>query len=91
MSEDGLFTGEFLDHRRTHGKEVSKVEQLDRELTTIQALHHTANTGVSGGKFEIQDKANFADNGLFGKVANFAKVKEMGPENAFTKNMGTKN
>ncbi|AOW58991.1 Dot/Icm T4SS effector PI phosphatase SidF [Legionella pneumophila] len=90
MSEDGLFTGEFLDHRRTHGKEVSKVEQLDRELTTIQALHHTANTGVSGGKFEIQDKANFADNGLFGKIANFAKVKEMGPENAFTKNMGTK-
>lgn len=90
MSEDGLYTGEFLDHRRTHDKKVSKVEQLDRELTTIQALHHTANTGVSGGKFEIQDKANFADNGLFGKIANLAKIKDMSPENAFTKNLGTK-
>jgi hypothetical protein len=77
-SADGLYTGEFLNTKR-HQKEVlSDVEQLDRQLTTIQGLHHTANTGVSGGKFKV-DKAGFADNGLLGKVASFAKVDKMKP------------
>ena len=90
LSEDGLHTGEFLDYRRTQGEDVHSIEILDRELTCIQALHHTANTGVSGGKFAIQDKQNFADNGLWGKIASFAKVKNMTPESAWTKNMGSK-
>lgn len=90
LSEDGLHTGEFLDYRRTQGDEVHPIEALDRELTCIQALHHTANTGVSGGKFAIQDKQNFADNGLLGRIASFAKVKNMTPESAWTKNIGSK-
>ncbi|CDZ75815.1 hypothetical protein BN59_00074 [Legionella massiliensis] len=89
MSDSGLYTRQFLDRKRTHREEVSPIEALDRKLTTIQALHHTANTGVSGGKFEI-DKAYFADNGLYGKVANLAKVKDMQPKNAITQNLDLK-
>ena len=90
LSPDGLYTGEFLNQRRTHGNGPSEVERLDRELTTIQALHHTANMGVSGGKFQIQNKANFADNGLWGKIAHLAKIKTMSPTPAFKKNRGLK-
>lgn len=90
LSPDGLYTGEFLNHRRTHGKAPSDVERLDRELTTIQALHHTANTGVSGGKFMIQDKANFADNGLWGNIASLAKIKSMSATPALKKHVRLK-
>lgn len=89
MSEDGLYTGDFLNRARTHGLRPHDIEKLDRELMTIQALHHTANTGVSGGKFKI-NKKGFADNGLFGKIANLAKIKEMHYKNAITSHLKRK-
>lgn len=75
--DDGLFTGLFLNQKRTHCRDnVSVLEKFDRIFTTIQALFHTGNMGVSGGKFGI-DKESFADNGLWGVIAKFAQIKNM--------------
>ena len=150
-SDLGLYTGEFFSNRGEESVEVYKQGHM-----VIQALHHTANTGVSGGKFDTREsswknwnwdrilggstllaaalvllsiffppaglflaglgltyvtgglislvgfiaigagisavisifdkeKPIFNDNGLLGKVANFAKVEKMGPESVWTK------
>lgn len=68
-----------------HTKEDSLRDEVNTELLTIQTLHHTANTGVGGGKFAIRNKHGFADNGLLGKVANLAKLPNVGQPKLFDK------
>jgi hypothetical protein len=38
----------------------------------------------------FQDKRNFADNGLFGDIAKFAKIETLMPKSAWKKNIGKK-
>lgn len=68
-----------------HTKEDTLRNEVNTELLTIQTLHHTANTGVGGGKFAIRNKHGFADNGLLGKVANLAKLPNVGQAKLFDK------
>ncbi len=74
-SETGLHSGDYF--KKTSEKD-SLSQKIDRKLTTIQTLHHTANTGVGGGKFELNKKDGFTDNQLLGKPAKLAKVGKLG-------------
>lgn len=77
----GLYDGEYFAPKSTGLN--TRGEQIDAQLMAIQTLHHTANTGVGGGKFAIRNKEGFADNGLLGKVASLAKLKGIGAEKPF--------
>lgn len=80
MSDTGLYDGAYFKEKQVKrkledGEQLSNAEQIDMQLPTIQALHHAANTGVSGGKFELRNKQGFADNEMLGKPAKLAKLK----------------
>lgn len=71
---DGCYDMSYFD-----GNHQQQLIPFDAAHLTIQAQHHQANLGVGGGKYKLQHADNFSDNGLWARVAKWAKIYKMMP------------
>jgi hypothetical protein len=80
-----LYEGQF---RANQGNVKGPAANVQRQLLTIQTMHHRANASVGGGKFGVKLGKIFSDNGLWGKIASMAKQSEYEAKPAWQKSPG---
>lgn len=85
LVDGGLYEGQF---RANQGNVKEPAANVQRQLLTIQTMHHRANASVGGGKFGVKLGKIFSDNGLWGKIASMAKQSKYEAKPAWQKSPG---